>query len=394
MTAARLVARCVRGLETAVAAEILERGLGVITHLGHREVHFRTYRPARCWVALRTADDVFLLAAQLPDIGPGKAAVEGLAELVALTDTAALLRQRRDGERAGVPTGVEVSASFLGKRNFNRYDAEDVVGRVLARRLGVGYHARRGGVAPPADHSGWRLTLDGERATLMLRIADRPLHRRAYKRYALPGTLHPPLAAAMARMADLRAGHRVLDPCCGAGTLLIEAEQLQPGARFNGFDVDPEAVRAARANAADCRDIAVRRADAGELPLPDGSADRMVSNPPWGAQVGAQGLLAGGLSRWWAELRRVLAPGGRAVVLLPDTAELPTAIRHQLTPVHIQQVRLSGARPYVVQLEAGEGRARERRTRQERVRQGQPRQGQPRRGGGGTRVRRGRTGPG
>jgi len=337
-----------------VASEILQLGLGPITHLGHREVHFRAPRPEPGVIRLRTADDVFLLAARLPDIGPARTGVDALAELVAVTEVDTLLRHRLGCGGSGELTGVEVSASFLGRRNFNRYDAEDAVGRVLARRLGTGYHSRRGGVAPPPNHGAWRLVMDGVRATLMLRITDRPLHRRTYKRCAIPGTLHPPLAAAMARMADLRPDHSVVDPCCGAGTLLIEAGHLQPEARFRGFDLDPYALRAARTNAVDSPAVTVHPADAGRLPLAGGSVDRVVCNPPWGAQVTAHGLLGEDPSRWWTELRRVLAPDGTAVVLVPDTGDLAAAIRRRLVPVHIQQVRLSGARSYIVRLTAQE----------------------------------------
>ncbi|MEU5884368.1 hypothetical protein [Spirillospora sp. NPDC047279] len=116
---------------------------------------------------------------------------------------------------------------------------------------------------------------------------------------------------------------------CGAGTLLLEGGSLQPHARFRGFDLDPDAIRAARANAA---------------------IDRVLCNPPWGTQVGAAGLLERRPSRWWSELRRVLAPGGSAVVLIPDTGDLTLAIRHGLIPVHVQQVRLSGLQPSIVRL--------------------------------------------
>jgi tRNA (guanine6-N2)-methyltransferase len=89
----------------------------------------------------------------------------------------------------------------------------------------------------------------------------------------------------MARMADIRPGHSVLDPCCGAGTLLIEADHLQPEARYQEFDLDPDALQAARPNAAGSPAVTVDSADAGDLPLGDGSIDRVVCNPPWGTQV-------------------------------------------------------------------------------------------------------------
>ncbi|XVQ09117.1 methyltransferase domain-containing protein [Spirillospora sp. CA-255316] len=342
-TAPCLVARCVRGLEPALAAEILRYGLGTITRLGHREVHFRTQRPAPEATGLRTADDVFLLAARMPDPGPSKAGLDALGGLAAEADL----------PNAPPATGVEVSASFLGRRNYNRHDAEDAVGSALAARLDAPYHSRRDGSAPPPSYSGWRLTLDGTHATLMLRIADHPLHRRPYKRRTIPGTLHPPLAAAMAQLADIDPGHVVLDPCCGAGTLLIEAAHLQPQARYRGFDAAQASIQAARANTKGLEGLPrvdLRRADAGALPLKDASVDRVISNPPWGTQVNPSGLLARDPARLWSELRRVLAPKGIAVVLIPDPSALTAAFKNGLTAVHLQQVRVSGTHSHLTQL--------------------------------------------
>ncbi|MFE6200804.1 methyltransferase domain-containing protein [Streptomyces sp. NPDC057838] len=344
-----LVARCLRGLEPVVAAEVLRSGLGDVTDLRHREVHYRARRSAP---APRTADDIFVLAAQRPDIGAARQAPRELAALAALTDPGRLLALRHD---AAAPTCVDVSASFLGRRAFTRYDAEDAVGEALAQRLGLPYHSRRTGTAPPPGSCGWRLTLDGTRATLMLRTGDRPLHRRAYKRHTVPGTLHPPLAAAMAELAGIQPGQLVLDPCCGAGTLLIEGALARPDARFHGFDRSAEAVAAARANAG-ALPVSVRRGDAGRLPLPAGAADRVLCNPPWGAQVPAGGLLADAPDRWWTELRRVLSPDGAAVLLLPGRDDLAAAIRHGFTPVHAQRLRLSGAQPFLVRLAPSDAR--------------------------------------
>lgn len=367
MTAARLVARCVRGLEPALGTEILRTGSATVDWIGHREVGFRTRTDHGTSrgdsddgeVRLRTADDVFLLALRREDIGPHKSDLTALAEMARAVDLAGLARERE--ARGGPPgfDGIEVSASFLGRRTYNRYDIEDAVGRVLAERAGVPYHARRHGDPAPPGHSGWRLTLDGDHATLLLRLARRPAHRRAYKNATIAGTLHPPVAAAMAQAAELRPGQRVLDPCCGAGTLLIEAHHTVPGTTLLGFDLDPAARRAARQNAGPLP-VAVEHGDAGALPVADRSIDRVLCNPPWGAQVDAAGRLAGHPERWWRELDRVLTDEGRAIVLLPEARGLGHALALGLAPVHVQQLSLFGSRPLLVRLERQRDRGRTR----------------------------------
>jgi tRNA (guanine6-N2)-methyltransferase len=298
----RWLARTVRGLEELVAEEIRERGLGTVERIGHREVLVTGAEPTRS-MSLRTADDVLLVVATVDGVGHTRADVSRLAR--ALSDIDLSLERRC--------TGVDVSASFVGRRNYTRFDIEDTVGAALARMLGLPYYSRRLGARPPAGTCSFRVTLEDAHATIGLRVADRPLHRRAYKAASLAGTLHPPVAAAMARLARIRPGEVVLDPSCGAGTLLIEA--YRPDARLLGVDIDGAALAAAAANASGLP-IRWLRADAGRLPLAAGSVDRLVVNPPWGRQARARGRLAETPARLWSEAWRVLRPAGRFVALL------------------------------------------------------------------------------
>jgi len=80
------------------------------------------------------------------------------------------------------------------------------------------------------------------------------------------------------------------------------------------LDRDAAALRAASANAVGTT-IRWAVADAGQLPLAARSVDLVISNPPWGRQVRAGGLLAADPAGLWRELRRALAPHGRAVSL-------------------------------------------------------------------------------
>jgi tRNA (guanine6-N2)-methyltransferase len=341
MTAARLVARCVRGVEEILAEEVRRRGLGSVQVMGHREVRFDG-RAGPTVLDLATADDVFVLAAEADGIGRARADLHRLRCALAGADVD---RVRHVRELCGGPPGartVDVSASVLGRRAFNRYDLEDAVGEVLARRLGLPYRSRRGGARPPAGGLGWRVTVVDDRATVALRVPPRPLHRRGYKSASVPGTLHPPLAAAMLQLAG--PGNVLLDPCCGAGTLPIEAARAGLAARVLGSDADPAAVAASVANGQDTG-VTWSAADAGALPLRDGAVDRIVVNPPWARQVDPRGRLAADPDRLWREACRVLAPGGRIVALLADPCPPVGLAVERALPVS-----LFGAHPVVTVL--------------------------------------------
>ena len=233
---------------------------------------------------------------------------------------------------------MDVSASFLGRRSFNRFDVEDAVGAVLARRLGTRYHSRRSGARPPEGGLTWRVTVVGDRATVAVRVGVRPLHRRTWKVAGVPGTLHPPLAAAMVALAGIAAGERVLDPCCGAGTLAIEAAHA--GAVAMGVDLDAGALAAAARNG-QCTPVRWARADAAALPVATGSVQRVLLNPPWGRVVEPAGLLARRPDLLGREIRRVLEPGGTAVILIPEGHPAPAGFRvDRRIPVALAGARL------------------------------------------------------
>jgi 23S rRNA G2445 N2-methylase RlmL len=317
------LARSIRGLEWILAAEISVRIGGSITEVVHRAVHFKAPL-TNSVLNLGSADDVFFEVARIrgvPHTRDALALLAGEVKRVPWREALNVVRMHRAFQQRGT---FEVIASFLGGRNYSRREIEQTIGGAFSEITGMPFldHERSG---PPADAS-WRVHIRNGEAIVAIRLGPTALHRRTYKQNSRPGTLHPPVAYAMAILADIQPGIRVTDPCCGAGTILVEAHRLEPNALIVGSDLKPDAIAAAAAN--------LRRsglhppllvAEAGRLPYGDGSFDRIISNVPWGGAVQAAGTLRNAPERLGEELARTLDHGGRAVLL---TSENEVALPH------------------------------------------------------------------
>ncbi|MGW6199077.1 TRM11 family SAM-dependent methyltransferase [Kribbella sp. NPDC055110] len=320
-----VLVRTVTGLEQLAAEELTAAGHRVV-EIGKRQLvvdptsHSLTKSPPRL------ADDLFVVYAAIADPGHTKAALAGAA---------AALRQVL--ESPGDRSAFAVSASFAGPRNFNRFDIEDLVGAQIAELTGGRYHSRRHGTAPPADRSEWRVVLDGKTLWVAKRPYAVPLHRRTWRQQTVRGSLHPPVAAAMARLADLTPAHQVVDPFCGAGTLLLEAHRLEPAATYVGLDRDPAAIDAARTNGSQAS-ISWCVGDARHLTVP---ADRIITNPPWNVRVPI-----GDLTPYTRRWHQALHPNGLLITILNQhqTPHLTTD-----WTIHAQHnITVAGRHPQIV----------------------------------------------
>jgi ubiquinone/menaquinone biosynthesis C-methylase UbiE len=112
-------------------------------------------------------------------------------------------------------------------------------------------------------------------------------------------------------LADLRPGETVLEIGCGTGALARAARaRVDPGGQVIGIDPSGEMIAVARRKAARKRlQIEFRVAGIEALPLPDASVDAALSSLMMHhlpADLKRTGL---------AEVRRVLKPGGRLVIV-------------------------------------------------------------------------------
>jgi len=211
----------------------------------------------------------------------------------------------------------------------------------------------------------------GKRCRLSLDASGEGLHRRGYRQATGAAPLKESLAAAVLELAGWDEKTPLVDPMCGAGTLVLEAalraRGIAPGllrerfafmrwtdfdaplwarlvaeararvrpaapAALCGYDRDRQAVELAREAARALgveRDVQFEVRELAACAPPEGPPGLVVSNPPYGVRLGAEG----GLEALYAGLGDVLKQrfrGWSAGVLT--------------TPEHARQVGLKPAR--------------------------------------------------
>ncbi|HXF60712.1 MAG TPA: methyltransferase domain-containing protein [Caldilineaceae bacterium] len=314
-----LFAITTRGLEQVSAAEMANLPGWQVDQVGYRRIAARYSGPLEQALALRTVDDLFIHLAEWHGISHQRAALATLHQLSLDLDLWPAAGIRSQVAPLSAHPTFSVSANFVGRRN---YTVDEIKGAVAA-----GVEAISGWRYQAGDQESEiniRLFMEHEHVFVGMRLGERPLSRRAYKVAHVPGSLKPPVAAALLRLAGVRAGERVLDPFCGAGTILIEAALL--GAHAQGGDLAQAALAAATANAqAAGVEIDVQRWDARRLPLEAAAVDRVVTNLPWGRQIEIEADQAQFYQEVCLEMQRVLDRRGSLALLttLPQLVELP-----------------------------------------------------------------------
>jgi tRNA (guanine6-N2)-methyltransferase len=327
------------GLETISEEEMVAVPGVTLTETGYRRIAAHCEAPSlSALLDLRTVDDVYLDVAIWDTIRHTRDALKVLEEHFLRLDLKPAAKTCATIRPISANPIFSVTASFIGKRNYN--------GDELKRAAAAGIETRCGWHYTVDDREAdlnVRLFIVNETAYVGMRLGKYPLHERDYKRIERPGALKASVAAAMLKIARVQPGMRLLDPCCGTGTILIEGAQI--GAVARGGDIEIEAVQAAQANiTAAGVQAAVEEWDARTLALPDQSVDRIVSNLPWGRQIKVDDELVTFYENICREMERVLAPSGRLAVLtsLPDLLHFPG-----LQPEQTLEISLFGQRPTI-----------------------------------------------
>lgn len=285
--------------------------------------------------SLRTVEDVFVMLGRVKDIS----ARRDLHRLTGHITRARILDAIALRNRC-FPSAKPRSVSF---KCFVKQDHDYRLRRSVIEQFVEGAIMNlfpRWRIADPAALEIWAFYIDGT-VDLGLRLSTAAMKYRGRKPPQRKGALRPTIAGALVAVANIAPGEKVIDPMCGTGTVVSEVLDLHRAACVVGGDIDAAALSLTACRRQD--ESLIVQMDGTKLPLPDASFDCAICNLPFGRQYASPAVLDGLYSDCLAELKRVLMPGGRMVLLTAASHELArAAAKLQLSTAGRYKVKVLG----------------------------------------------------
>ncbi len=316
------------GLEPIAADEITRDLHGEVKRSERGMVVFRLGDITPAVLNLRTTEDVYLLAYGSDALTYKASDLDSIRKWTARKPDWPQLLKLHHAVRPntkGKPT-FHIVCQMQGEHGYRRIDARQAMEEGLLQVIPAGWTR----VEENAWFEVW-LTIQANTAVCGVRLTDRTMRHRTYKTDHVAASLRPTVAAAMVRLAGIAPGMIVLDPMCGAGTILAEAVEIcelrrMRDVQYLGGDIDPNALYCSEQNLGRRGGVKLDRWDSTELPLGEESVDRIICNPPFGKQLATPEAIVPLYKDAVPEWDRVLKPGGRAVLLASEQDVLREAI--------------------------------------------------------------------
>jgi len=310
------------GLEGIAAREITDLG-GRSRERRRGLVFFEWDDDPAVLLRLGTTEDVFALVARAPVSleKDGLDQIEALVERAGAWDGALAALHRAQPRRSKRVRFRVVAQRHGGGQRYVRKEVDRRVGEAVARRF-----PSWKGVDEDAAVEVWMLEENGE-ALCGVRLSDRTMRHRTYKKSSISASLRPVIARAMVMLTEPSEDDVFMDPMCGAGTLLIERGESGRYRQLLGGDIREEALAAAHSNIGPrYKPIELRAWDACQLPLDAGAVNAAACNLPFGKKIGEKSELKELYARFVPELRRVMVPGAVAVLMTSERVWLEQAM--------------------------------------------------------------------
>jgi len=195
------------GLEGGVAGELKRMGINAKAEQGGARFECSLAQAFQANLWLRTADRVLLILAEKE--------VHSFEDLFQLVSSIAWEKWLpRDAT-------FPVSGKCVRSQLMSVRDCQAIGKKALCKRLGAHFRMERfpeTGATYPID-----IAIHRDLARITLDMSGEALNRRGYRTWNGEAPLRETLAAALVDLSPWRIGMPLYDPCCGTGTLLIEA---------------------------------------------------------------------------------------------------------------------------------------------------------------------------
>ncbi len=306
-----LIATATFGLEAVVKREVMNLGYRIIkTEDGKVTFEGDEKAIARCNLWLRTADRVLLKMAEFKAY-----TFEELFQQTKAIEWEALIPP--DGKFTVTGTSVKSKLHSVPA-------CQSICKKAIAARLGEAYVMEE--LPETGAEYTVKVTILKDVVTLTVDTSGTGLHKRGYRVANVSAPIKETLAAAMIQLSFWKHDRLLVDPCCGSGTIPIEAaligRNIAPGlsrsfaaegwdlisdniwkserkAAFDAidhdrelkiyaFDNDGRAVAAARENAAEAGvedDIVIKAMNMIRLEAHE-EGGIIITNPPYGERIG------------------------------------------------------------------------------------------------------------
>jgi len=203
-------------------------------------------------------------------------------------------------------TTAGVRCERVGEHSFTSRDVEREVGRWLKDR---GFTISL--VDPDVEIN---VDVVERYVSVWVTVAKRSLKDRPWRVYQHYASLNPIIANAMARLAKPQPGETICDLTCGGGTVVAEAAELYPHARYLCIDISLRHVKGAVANTAHLPQVDHIWFDSTKVyraarPI----CDKYIFNPPYGFRIPGK---IGKLYRLLGRAMRRLARGCATYVVI------------------------------------------------------------------------------
>ncbi len=315
------------GLENLARQEIIARfgdtkQFKIVMRKPQRIIFQYTGNP-KDLLSLRTAESLFLVIKHIPNMTRSRRSLTAISNFLNRQNFAqAITVCRQVDMRVRKRISFRVISRMSGYRNFQKRDLQHIVERALVDK-GWNLSQSESGLDVWAE-------VHGEDGYISIRLSKPDMSRRSYKQEQVPQTLKPTIAYSMVMLSKPHPDDTVLDPMCGAGTILLERAFSGRYRYLIGGDISEEAVRATHKNFG--RKHQPRQFfhwDAQSLPLQPNSVDKIISNLPIEQDKRYSTDLNNLYRVCLTQFEEVMRPGGKMVLLSMNPSLLNKILKEQ-----------------------------------------------------------------